>query len=330
MTGVDEGARKEAAYERRFWIISPNVGGKNKTSDEWVRAICLYRRAFMGWGPGDPSHRLGCVFAYDIKPGDIVLIARSHSNNPQVVGYGVVEGTFETDIDGLELPVKQEWNGSYRRLSPFIQIDALPEDLRIMDVLRHNTSALLKMHPEKAEKQRHKAICDWLLKKLESSQSANRRARSSDVVKRVGATLSRLPNDSELEYQVRTRQEVKKAQKAEAALVKAYTLWLKKQDRALCSIRYRGSLRCDLYECKLKHLIEAKCSTSREHIRMAVGQLLDYSHLGRKDLGKPEMAILLPGKPAKKIVEWLKVELNISVIWQDGSKFRDNANERFV
>lgn len=327
MTGVDEGARKEAARGRRFWIVSPNVGGKNKTSDEWVRAICLHHSAFMGWGPNDPSHRLGRVFAYDIAPGDIVLIARSHSKKPQVVGYGAVEGAFEEDIGGLELPGKHEWHGSFRRLSPFIQIDALPENLPIMDVLRHNTSALLEMHPAK---QHHEAICDWLLQNLESNLPANRRARSSGVVGPVGATLSRLPNDSELEYQVRTKQEVKKAQKAEAALVKAYTLWLKKQDRALCSIRYGGSLQCDLYEAELKHLIEAKRSTSREHLRMAVGQLLDYSHLGETDFGKPEMAILLPRRPATEIVGWLKTKLNISVIWKNGSKFRDNADGRFV
>lgn len=62
---------------------------------------------------------------------------------------------------------------------------------------------------------------------------------------------------------------------------------------------------------------------------MAVGQLLDYAYLGRADLGEPNMAILLPTKPDVSLIAWLS-ELNISVVWKERGKFRDNANGQFT
>ena len=40
----------------------------------------------------------------------------------------------------------------------------------------------------------------------------------------------------------------------------------------------REGLCCDRFEKKRHNLIEAKSSTKREYIRMAVGQLLDYAY----------------------------------------------------
>ena len=62
---------------------------------------------------------------------------------------------------------------------------------------------------------------------------------------------------------------------------------------------------------------------------MAVGQLLDYSYLGRDRFGKPNMAILLPERPDPKSVEWLS-ELNIGDIWTEKDVFLDNANGLFT
>jgi hypothetical protein len=110
--------------------------------------------------------------------------------------------------------------------------------------------------------------------------------------------------------------------------VSKYRQWLEDQDRTLVKVNYRG-LSCDAYEKGRGNLIEAKCSAKREYIRMAVGQVLDYSYLGRKRLGKPNMAILLPERPDAKSVEWL-CELRISVIWREKDVFLDNADGLFT
>ena len=74
---------------------------------------------------------------------------------------------------------------------------------------------------------------------------------------------------------------------------------------------------------------EAKSSASREHIRMAVGQLPDYAFQGKTKLGEPHMAVLLPENPPKDVEAWLD-SLNIKLIWPDGTAFQDNANAQFT
>ncbi|MGA2605870.1 MAG: hypothetical protein ABSH01_00265 [Terriglobia bacterium] len=80
---------------------------------------------------------------------------------------------------------------------------------------------------------------------------------------------------------------------------------------------------------KRRNLIEAKSSISREHIRMAVGQLLDYAFQVEKKFGKPNMAILLPRKPHPNSVNWLP-QRNISLVWPEKAAFVDNANGQFT
>jgi hypothetical protein len=141
-------------------------------------------------------------------------------------------------------------------------------------------------------------------------------------------SIKNLPDPSQLDFKVRTPEMVRMAKKREAELVKEYGRWLKKKLLELKVANYQG-LRCDAYEEKRNNLIEAKSSGRREYIRMAIGQLLDYAYLGRKKLGSPNMAILLPKKPEAKLLEWLS-ELKISVIWKQRRAFVDNADGQFV
>jgi hypothetical protein len=128
--------------------------------------------------------------------------------------------------------------------------------------------------------------------------------------------------------EVRSRAEVKRAQRQEAQLLGNYRRWIKKQNRELCSLKI-GALQCDAYEELRHNLIEAKASASREHIRMAVGQLLDYAFQGESQLQASRMAILLPEKPPKDIEAWLD-SLNIKLIWSEVPAFLDNANGQFT
>ena len=66
-----------------------------------------------------------------------------------------------------------------------------------------------------------------------------------------------------------------------------------------------------------KLLIEAKSSCTRNMIRLAIGQLLDY----KRYLKPNQMAILVPSKPKDDLIELL-LDLNIEIIYQvDGGEF---------
>ena len=55
---------------------------------------------------------------------------------------------------------------------------------------------------------------------------------------------------------------------------------------------------CDLFESRPNLLIEAKCKADRHHIRMAIGQLADYSYLHSQNGNQlPKKVVLLPTKP---------------------------------
>lgn len=115
----------------------------------------------------------------------------------------------------------------------------------------------------------------------------------------------------------------------EARLLESFKTWLRKQDRVLESFKC-GSLQCDGYEKAESNLIEAKCSAGREYVRMAVGQLLDYSFQSKAELGELHKAILIPDRPSSDIEEWLS-SMSISLIWLAARDvFVDNANGRFT
>jgi hypothetical protein len=152
--------------------------------------------------------------------------------------------------------------------------------------------------------------------------------RSKSRVPDASTSLGPLSSSNKLEFEVRTREMVRKAKKVEEELVGQYQKWLLGKNRQLNVARYRG-LRCDAYEEGRQNLVEAKSSVKREYIRMAVGQLLDYSYLGRAHLGSPKMAILLPRKPDIALFGWLS-ELNIRIIWKQRNEFFDNADGQFT
>ncbi len=77
------------------------------------------------------------------------------------------------------------------------------------------------------------------------------------------------------------------------------------------------TLYTDIYITPLKMLIEAKGTTTRESIRMALGQLLDYERF----IDVKSMAILVPSRVPSDLVELLS-NYNIQVIYKDGSEFK--------
>jgi hypothetical protein len=296
------------------------------TVGDWRNASVKFNAAFMGWGPDEKEHKgIGTKFARLIKPGDVILIARRFKHSPEVVGFGKVRGSFKTSLPGFVAPERNQWHGSLRLLRPFLHRAELPKKLNAVAALGH-TTALRELVPTRNQAERK--LCTWLEQELDRSQQTIG-SRDPQPKKPLKTELTHLPHDEGLDYQVTTRAQAKRAEKKEAELVQQYDQWLRDQQRTLHIAKY-GHLRCDAYEAKRRNLIEAKCSVRREYIRMAVGQLLDYSHLIAKDAGRPALAILLPSRPSHDIEDWLKSRLEIYVIWRDGEVFLDNANGRFI
>lgn len=76
-------------------------------------------------------------------------------------------------------------------------------------------------------------------------------------------------------------------------------------------------LETDGWIADTKTLIEAKASNSREDVRMAIGQLLDYRRF------KPvptEIAVLLPERPSSDLISLL-LGLGINIIYETESRF---------
>jgi hypothetical protein len=77
------------------------------------------------------------------------------------------------------------------------------------------------------------------------------------------------------------------------------------------------SLYTDLFDFSENVLYEAKASAAREVIRMAIGQLLDYSRFLPKG---HSLAVLLPSRPAPDLVSLL-ASLNVRCICEEDSQF---------
>jgi len=296
------------ARQRQYWVVSPNVMFRENTVEDWKKEILRTHAAIMGY---DSRHNTGRRFANDVQPGDIILIARRHDWKPDVVGFGVVIGKLKKQRFPMsDRPVY------IRELNPFIPMEQKPEDIPFSSVL-NDTKALRQLYPNPEEKDPTWQVYQWMERQLEEQES------DADITAERG-----LPKSNTYGYKVKTTEQVTEARKREKKLLDDYERWLKKQGRRLSVLPY-GRLECDAWEKERQNLIEAKGSTSREDIRMAVGQLFDYSFQGKEKYKQPNMAILFPKEPPSERVEWLE-PLGIKIIWRRGRSFLDNANGQFT
>lgn len=312
--------------QRAYWVVSPNVQFNERTVGAWRRASVTTRAAFMNWGPNDPKHRIGPKFAGKVsggvQPGDVMLIARRSRGVPEMVGFGVVRGNGRTRLSGFKPP---ETFGSLRMLRPFVPWSRTPPGVPIHVAVNH-AMALVQLHPERYGT--HKEVCQWMESHLKRGSQYRKRSRLVNQGGSRNISIVGSPRNHQLDYVVQTKFSVMRAKRREVRLLEGYRRWLVAQERKLVSVKY-GKLECDGYEQAGQNLIEAKSSVSREHIRMAVGQLLDYAFQGKARLGNPNKAVLLPQRPSCEIESWLEA-LNIKLIWQERGVFVDNANGQFT
>lgn len=169
-----------------------------------------------------------------------------------------------------------------------------------------------------------------MLEEGEGRRPPRRRTRSNTG----NPTVTRVPiEEGDVEgYDVRTKAESRKAQRAEHRLVVAYTRYLRQQGDSADASKIKtvgghATLYTDVFNYTRNHLIEAKAHGSREEVRMALGQLADY---GRYYVDTtPDRAILLPAKPAPELMALLESQ-HVAVIWREGTGFCDNAGGRFT
>ncbi|MEY9812651.1 MULTISPECIES: hypothetical protein [Streptomyces] len=127
-------------------------------------------------------------------------------------------------------------------------------------------------------------------------------------------------NENETTF-VNPNQEPYEADRKEARLVKAFADYLtsKGQQSGRQRILPPGESRplfTDLHAKGLGLLVEAKGSVTRENIRMAIGQLADYSRFVDHTI----RAILLPSEPREDLLALAKTQ-DCAVIWPEGRGF---------
>jgi len=115
-------------------------------------------------------------------------------------------------------------------------------------------------------------------------------------------------------------------QRREAALVQRYAAWLAKRGRpaARNEIRLPDQARplyTDLYDLILEELVEAKASSGRADVRMAIGQLLDYSRY----VEHKSLALLTP-RPVSGDLEDLLLSQGIVSIYEGSSSSFQRAD----
>jgi hypothetical protein len=323
---------------RSFWVVSQNVNGVEALVADWTRVIRSAKAAVMGWPheKADTGRNLGHRFATEIKQNDVVLIARGTKDHRQLVACGMVTSDSATtpgnrklirNEAGLQIPTPRTF-GSFRLLRPF---KSLTEEESGQISFKGVSSSRHAMYKLDQEKLPDKRICRWLAKQLHVNlvQPHGRAlpTKGRRRAKPVQADVSDEPRS------VTSPEQSRNAQRLEAKLVKRYLAWVAEDGRPIeGALRYpvnfeekdsTGQPCCDLFDPQRNLLIEAKSTTDRHRIRMAIGQLADYAHLHRKcGLKSPRTAILLPAKPSEDL-EDLLCSLNIAIIWQKGRGFDD-------
>jgi hypothetical protein len=129
------------AMQCRYWVVSPNVKDDRtkiqETVKQWKKVIQRDHVAIMGWSPEDyeRGHGVGPKFSYDVRIGDIVLIARRKNGKRDVVGLGIVSGKLEKEENKYR-EIYDEGPVFVRKLRPFVLIQETPHSVPLLKVLK--------------------------------------------------------------------------------------------------------------------------------------------------------------------------------------------------
>ena len=132
------------------------------------------------------------------------------------------------------------------------------------------------------------------------------------------------PNFTDL-FSAKLSKEAANIARDEFKLQNEFGLFLLEQGHEVLSFDFKlpranGTLRPDFWIQDLGLIVEAKPSISREHIRMAIGQVFDYVHLAAQLELQMKPAVLLPSLPSRDLVDLLR-ELGIQLIYKSDMTF---------
>jgi hypothetical protein len=148
--------------------------------------------------------------------------------------------------------------------------------------------------------------------------------------------LDRLPTDPVTEIPVEQtitestliegEREPYTAERREQKLVREFLASLEHQGHAVCRLQLRPAgepapIFCDLFDKTTNTLYEAKGTVARQAIRMAIGQLADYTRLVQPT---PRKVLLVPQQPREDLCNLLKGE-GIAVVWRGEDQWREAA-----
>ncbi|WP_160070751.1 hypothetical protein [Pseudoclavibacter sp. 8L] len=111
--------------------------------------------------------------------------------------------------------------------------------------------------------------------------------------------------------------------RVEFNLQAAFGTWLQSKNHVVQSMSLvvgNTRIRPDFYDSTAGEVIEAKKSTARSYVRMAIGQSLDYAHNARQAGYPVKPAILLPGRIEDDLSELCR-ELKVRVHTRVGEGF---------
>jgi hypothetical protein len=129
-------------------------------------------------------------------------------------------------------------------------------------------------------------------------------------------TLPIEANNVEAYVQQREAGEPREALRKEALLVQRFVEWLESHrgetaERQGIPTAAGRTMFTDAYVRESRELVEAKASSSREHIRMALGQILDHGRY----VDHSRLAVLVPTRPPQEMVGLL-VAQGVGCIWE--------------
>lgn len=88
----------------------------------------------------------------------------------------------------------------------------------------------------------------------------------------------------------------------------------------------KGGLAPDFWIPSLGIVVEAKPTLDRETLRLAVGQVLDYSELSSLEENPMKPVLLLSDLPSEQVFNWIR-SLHISIVHQHKDGFRVNGKD---
>lgn len=190
---------------------------------------------------------------------------------------------------------------------------------------------VLGLPPRSVLRKGHVRLEDWQYAEAERAIGRGRGRRHRRAPAASGTREERVAvEEGTVEgYEVIRPAEVGRAVRRESRLVTDYARYLTEGGDAVVRNKIRtpqGLLYSDLYNETRKQLVEAKAGTSRNDIRMAIGQLADYR---RFIAPRPACAVLLEAKPSPDLLSLLETE-RIVAVWRQGEVFADNGGGAFT